>query len=438
MRFLTPTQAVCALLAVSLAEAKCSSIFPSSSASKGGASSSSAASGSPTSVNSAQTASMALSSASSSSTAASTDVQSSGTSVTYSFASSSSSGTSITTSLTTSSTATVNLPTSTLITTSIDTTAVAVTLPSDFTKTYTYEDDTIPPLTTPPTATQNAATTDVPSASPTTEPCLVNLDDPTDMFSVSTPSGLPVIPVSGQMVVLADSDFPADYNGDPYVAPTYFFQASTSIMGQYDMLVNASGTGTYVGFDSTTGLVVTVPGSSSTVTTSIFSATCNGQIQITVDGNPYTWEVQTDGRHTTLIQGTQDATNSMTVLPTALLAAIANFNSSSTSGSGTSQRRARRTQQRRELIYEIGADPRCPAYPSNLQAIAGPNARPQESNGCGSGSTAGYVPQLVFNQCCNNHDFCYGMCVSAIDLSLFFFFFVVITPFLACRVVSLT
>ena len=410
MRLLVPAQVLCALAAVSLVEAKCSSILPSSSASKGGASTSTIASGSPSPASSAQTASTALSSAFSSSAAPSSSVQSSSiSSVTASFPSVSSSGTSLTTSTTAS------IATTTVITTSIDTSAIAVTLGPDFTKTYTYEDDTIPPLTTPPLATQNPATTDVPAATPTTEPCLVNLDDPTDMFSITTPDLIPVIPNAGQMVVLADSDFPADYNGDPYVAPTYLFKASTSIPGQYDLLVNTSAI-EYVGLDSNTGLVVTVPGPSSTVTTSLFSATCAGQIQITLGGASYIWEVEPDLRHTTMVPGSPNSTNAMNILPSALIAALANFNSTSTGGSGTSKRGSRRSQKR-DMIYEIGADPRCPAYPPNLFAVVGPNARPQESNGCGSGSTSSIVPQLVFGSCCDNHDFCYGMPVSPVSLS---------------------
>ena len=66
-----------------------------------------------------------------------------------------------------------------------------------------------------------------------------------------------------------------------------------------------------------------------------------------------------------------------------------------------------------ETQSQSGSFPRCDSTPLGAVAKVKPGARAPSANGCGSSNSP--VPNLVFGQCCNNHDYCYDDCSQDFD-----------------------
>ncbi|KAH8662393.1 hypothetical protein BX600DRAFT_498931 [Xylariales sp. PMI_506] len=280
--------------------------------------------------------------------------------------------------------------------------SISISLPADFTLTYTYTEFTLPTYSTPPLSSQGPAETDVPPVPEPSLTCILDVNDLTDTFSISSPSFIPVIPSNGKVALLQASDLPADVATNGYTAPTYYFRTST-IPDQYDLLVSTGdGSLLYVAADTSSGDVVTSSSShaSGVILTSIFSVSCQGQLQVTIDAARYIWKVGDDQVNTILVAGIQDTNNTMVVIPSAPPP-------TATSGDPASPD----ARRRKRINYEGGQCPRCPNSPPELVATPAPGARGPEFNGCGTGATSSLIPQLVFGGCCNNHDLCFDDCL---------------------------
>jgi hypothetical protein len=116
------------------------------------------------------------------------------------------------------------------------------------------------------------------------------------------------------------------------------------------------------------------------VITTIWGVSCDGQVTVGVTGTSYVW--QPKGKYTVAQPGDPSAAPPFLLLP--------------------------KTNTTKRNAYQDGDYPRCILQPRPLTADVRPGARPAQFNGCGSASTAAYVPNLDFGNCCDHHDLCYG------------------------------
>lgn len=122
------------------------------------------------------------------------------------------------------------------------------------------------------------------------------------------------------------------------------------------------------------------------VVTTIWTASCDGRMAVGTTTTQYVWAVS--GLYTVAQTGDASAAK-----PFILIAKTT-----------TSSKNKKRNE------YQDGAYHRCIEQPRPLVAdTAVTPKRPAQSNGCGSGSTAAWVPDLDFGHCCDGHDLCYGM-----------------------------
>lgn len=163
----------------------------------------------------------------------------------------------------------------------------------------------------------------------------------------------------------------------------------------------------YVALDVSSGNVLVTSSSSNgqtsysdgaghSLVTTIFTFSCTGFISIADAGTTYTWETNSSN-NTVMVAGTPDTSSAILLLP-------------STAASSSSVSSSNSTLSRRNDPYTEGAIGRCPNNPANLISRPFPNARTMQYNGCGSGSTAEWIPQFNFGQCCDMHDYCYDNC----------------------------
>jgi hypothetical protein len=257
------------------------------------------------------------------------------------------------------------------------------------------------------------------------------------MFTLSVNDGTRLLPKDGRIGILESTDFPQQGSEsepeDPVAAalneayfndlPTFSFQETVSGPdGFYDLVTTVDGIlyyvalkpndmGVYVSTSSTNGQ----QSDSSGFITSIFSFSCDGRIVISDEsGIIYTWQVGEDGVNTQMIVGSPnvDAQILMTpsTMPTGYDPDYADY------GSTLTKRHPRYgaipNLQRRDSPYTDGSLPRVPASPAHLISRPRSGVRAMEYNGCGSGSTSAWIPQLNFGTCCNMHDYCYDNCQS--------------------------
>ncbi|KAK9424871.1 hypothetical protein SUNI508_13393 [Seiridium unicorne] len=292
----------------------------------------------------------------------------------------------------------------------------------------TYHEVELPTFTTTFDSGYAPTTTEIYSITQTPNPsCVIdssNLDRP---FRIATNNSVLLIPKSGRIGVLEDADFPGtdEANNEAFFnnLPTFTFNATADgPAGYYDLATTINGTMVYVALDPMTLEVHTSPTSlnghfnaSGGLITSIFSFSCDGRVLISDEHTDYAWRLGSDGVNTIMTVGTPaDTHRCLIVLETNPVAA------SKTGGTfnkrGLSLRHPRSAAisslERRISPYTDGAVPRVPDFPPDLVSKPRPGARAMRSNGCGSGSTSSWIPQLDFGTCCDNHDFCYDNCQS--------------------------
>ncbi|KAK7937653.1 uncharacterized protein PG986_014521 [Apiospora aurea] len=320
-------------------------------------------------------------------------------------------------------------PTSTGTDTSDPTnTAETETTPTTFnTADYTYYEVSLPvEFTTTldgsatPTTTSYYSITNTPTPS-----CFIDATNQDQAFKLSIgSSGTLLIPKNGIIGALVNSDFPsqppagsdpattqedpsgAQANEDYYKnLPTYSFQETADgPKGFYDLVATVSGVTTYVALKRSTMEVRTTTHSTEGQTpdadgliTSIFSFSCDGRMVVSdLSGTVYIWRISADGVSTEMAAGTPDTDTEVLLTPTTMPPGY-------DPDAGTQQP----TLSKRHPRWSAG--PRT-AVPPNLYADKRYGARDMSSNGCGSGSTAAWIPQLNFGQCCDFHDYCYDNC----------------------------
>ncbi|KAK9783806.1 hypothetical protein SCAR479_00365 [Seiridium cardinale] len=292
----------------------------------------------------------------------------------------------------------------------------------------TYHGVELPTFTTTfdsghaPTTTEIYSITQTPSTS-----CVIDSSSLDQPFRIATNNSVPLIPKNERIGLLEDADFPgtdeavneAFFNN----LPTFTFRATADgPVGYYDLAATINSTMVYVSLDPTTLEVHTTPTSSNGqfnvsrgLITSIFSFSCDGRVLISDEHTDYAWRLGSDGINTVMTVGTPADTHRFLIVseksPVAASKAEGNFDKRSLS---LRHRRfaAISSLERRISPYTDGAVPRVPDSPPDLVSKPRPGARAMRSNGCGSGSTSSWIPQLDFGTCCDNHDFCYDNCQS--------------------------
>lgn len=294
---------------------------------------------------------------------------------------------------------------------------------------YTYYEVTLP-ITFTTTAESTVAATSTYSLvmSATASPsCVIDSDSvATATLRIGDNDGNRFVPKNGGIGVLEDSDFPSAKSGatdDPdgelaaanqvYYENIVFHLEEVS-SGLFDLVTEVDSATVYVGYKQSSGEVVTSAsrsdGSSTDLATNIFSFSCEGRLVITSpSGEVLTWTIdETDGISTKMVTGTPAGSEEILLITTSV--PDSNYESSST------QKRSRygamNNLDRRMSPWTDGVYPRLPSSPANMHSRNRTGARPMQYNGCGSGSTAAWIPQLGFGSCCNMHDYCYDNCVT--------------------------
>ncbi|KXJ85862.1 hypothetical protein Micbo1qcDRAFT_180409 [Microdochium bolleyi] len=258
-----------------------------------------------------------------------------------------------------------------------------------------------------------------------TPPCVIDVDTvTTETLRLADNAGNRFVPKNGGIGVLEESDFPGfGHTEDPtgqlakdneayYDSIKYHLESVGP--NTFDLATTVRGQKAYVAYSKSTGKVSTVAassnGSSGDTVTRIFSFTCEGRLVIYApDRTAMTWKVGEDGISTVVVPGRPD--KSKEILFTTDKAPTG----SNSVTSGTRRRSPNHAMldlTRRMSPYTDGAYPRVPSVPANMHAKRRAGATDMTANGCGSGSTSSWIPQLEFGQCCDNHDYCYANCAS--------------------------
>ena len=138
---------------------------------------------------------------------------------------------------------------------------------------------------------------------------------------------------------------------------------------------------------------------SSELTTTVFTVDCDANIIITKDGVKYDFMATESGRTVARPQGPDGP--SQNAIRFLLRSAVPENPNSQTAA----MRKAKRAY---DGMGQSGWAPRCPNTAPNVWPRLKPNPRPNNPNGCGSGSFK--VPDLNFRHCCNDHDNCFDDC----------------------------
>ncbi|KAM0812041.1 hypothetical protein AB5N19_14358 [Seiridium cardinale] len=292
----------------------------------------------------------------------------------------------------------------------------------------TYHEVELPTFTTTfdsgyaPTTTEIYSITQTPSPS-----CVIDSSNLGQPFRIGTNNSVLLIPKNGRIGLLEDADFPGtdEANNEAFFnnLPTFTFNATADgPAGYYDLATTIKGTMVYVALDPTTLEVHTSRTSSNGqfnasggLITSIFSFSCDGRVLISDEHTDYAWRLGSDGVNTVMTVGTPADTHRFLIVsetnPVAASKAEGTFDRRSPSLRHP-HFAAISSLDRRISPYTDGAVPRVPDSPPDLVSKPRPGARAMRSNGCGSGSTSSWIPQLDFGTCCDNHDFCYDNCQS--------------------------
>ncbi|KXJ96287.1 hypothetical protein Micbo1qcDRAFT_170134 [Microdochium bolleyi] len=195
--------------------------------------------------------------------------------------------------------------------------------------------------------------------------------------------------------------------------------------GRYDLTTTLGGRTKFVGYSQQSRDVVLVDasvptGSTGDVVTSVFGFSCEGRLSLrSLSGTTMTWRIGPDGVNTMMIDGTPDDAADILFTTTA-------EPTEDISPTATNKRRGDNSSRFAELEYDSessqllrrmspftdGWYPRLPSTPANMFSRGMIGARPMSYNGCGSGSTRAWIPQLGFGKCCNMHDYCYDNCAT--------------------------
>lgn len=294
---------------------------------------------------------------------------------------------------------------------------------------YTYYEVTLP-ITFTTTAESTVAATSTYSLvmSATASPsCVIDSDSvATATLRIGDNDGNRFVPKNGGIGVLEDSDFPSaksgatdDPDGELAAANQVYYENIVFHLkevsdGIFDLATEVDSATVYIGYKQSTGEVITSTsrsdGSSTDLATNIFSFSCEGRLVITSpSGEVLTWQIdESDGVSTKMVTGTPAGSEEILLITTAV--PDSNYEGSST------QKRSRygvmKNLDRRMSPWTDGAYPRLPSSPANMHSSNRTGARPMQYNGCGSGSTAAWIPQLGFGSCCNMHDYCYDNCAT--------------------------
>jgi hypothetical protein len=259
-----------------------------------------------------------------------------------------------------------------------------------------------------------------------------------DTFRLAANGGARLVPKSGRIGILEVTDFPnqppadtdetadetaAEEENEAYFTnlPTFKFQATDSgPSNYYDLVAVVDGAPVYVALELTTMEVHTSSSSSNGMqaddngfVTSLFSFSCDGHVVIgDASGAVYKWQIGSDDVNTIMTEGSPSDDDQILLISTTM---PVGFDPNYADYDNTLTRRHSRygsmpELQRRISPYTDGSQPRVPSSPANLVSKPRPGARSMQSNGCGSGSTAAWIPQLNFGSCCNMHDYCYDNC----------------------------
>ncbi|KAF3020067.1 hypothetical protein E8E14_000406 [Neopestalotiopsis sp. 37M] len=289
-----------------------------------------------------------------------------------------------------------------------DYTYYEVTLPVTFTETYD-------PVVTP-TSTEPYQITETP-----TQTCFIDSSNMDLTFKIATSDTIPLIPKNGRIGILEATDFPVQGTGDQTEEdeeqaaqnqdyfnnlPAFSFQMTTTGSSDYyDLVTTVEGSEIYVALDVGTLEIHTSATSQNDpngLVTGIFTFSCDGHIEVNYLGTDYTWSVGPDKVNTVLVAGSPSDGEHILLVPTTM---PPGYDESYTSdATGTLSRRHPRYAgmpelHRRNSPWTDGQLPRVPSSPANLYSYKRDGARDMESNGCGSGSTAGWIPQLNFGHC---------------------------------------
>lgn len=278
-----------------------------------------------------------------------------------------------------------------------------------------------------PTSTEPYQITETPTKS-----CFIDSSNMDLKFKIATSDTLPLIPKNGRIGILEATDFPVQGTGDQTEEdeaqaaqnqdyfnnlPAFSFQVTTTGSSDYyDLVATVEGSEIYVALDVGTLEIHTSDTSQNDpngLVTGIFTFSCDGHIEVNYLGADYTWSVGPDQVNTVLVAGSPSDGEHILLIPTTM---PPGYDESYTSdATGTLSRRHPRYAampelQRRDSPWTDGQLPRVPSSPANLYSFRREGARDMESNGCGSGSTAGWIPQLNFGHCCDLHDYCFDNC----------------------------
>ncbi|KAF7532620.1 hypothetical protein G7054_g7830 [Neopestalotiopsis clavispora] len=294
---------------------------------------------------------------------------------------------------------------------------------------YSYYEVTLPiTFTTTAESTIAATSTYSLTMSATASPsCVIDSDSvAAATLRLGDNAGNRFVPKNGGIGVLEDSDFPSaqsdateDTDGSLAAANQAYYENLVFHLeevadGLFDLVTEVDSITVYVGYLQSTGAVVTSAsrssGSSTDLATTVFSFSCQGRLVITSpSGEILTWKIdETDNISTKFVTGTPAGSEEILLITTTV--PDSNYDSSST------QKRSRygamNELHRRMSPYTDGDYPRIPSSPANMYSRKRSGARDMQYNGCGSGSTAAWVPQLSFGSCCNMHDYCYDNCAT--------------------------
>ncbi|KAK7918462.1 salivary secreted peptide [Apiospora marii] len=287
-----------------------------------------------------------------------------------------------------------------------------------------------------PTTTQVYEITQTPTPS-----CLVDASNFDMAFKIQTNKGDMLIPKNGIIKNLTVADFPSQPPTDPNAPedpvagaaneaffnnlPDYHFQELTEggTPGFYDLITtDENGATVYVAWNPSTMEMRTTNHSTEGQTpdsdgliTSIFSFSCDGRMVISdASQTVYTWEVSPDGVRTRLVVGAPTDDTMVLLVPDSTPPGyqpnVAASDSIPTKRHARYASTPNHSLLARDANYHEGQLPRVPSYPPNLVSRPRDHVRPMTYNGCGSGSTSSWIPQLNFGHCCDMHDYCYDNC----------------------------
>lgn len=180
--------------------------------------------------------------------------------------------------------------------------------------------------------------------------------------------------------------------------PVYSLERPEGVSsGPYDIVYVDGAKKLYISVSATGE--ISFADASSESTTTVFTVDCDANIIITKDGVKYDFIATESGRTVARPQGPDGPSQSAIRF---LLKSAVPENPNS---EAAAKRKAKRSY---DGMGQSGFAPRCPFTAPNVWPRLKANPRPNNPNGCGSGSFK--VPDLNFRHCCNDHDNCFDDC----------------------------